>query len=352
MARTGLYKSEVEKARNTLIAQGRHPSVDAVRVVLGNTGSKTTIHKYLKELEEEGGSSSDNKASISEALQNLVVQIADRLEADAKKRIADIESQYSEKECLHVAEIEELTAKNAQTKEKLDLTIAAIKQELASHEQTKEALQTESMAHHTLAQQVFDLRERLAENEVHRQSLEEKHQHARDALEHYRASVKEQRDQDIRRHEQQVQQLQAEQRQLQQGLINKQNEITRLNQDSARWVAEIAQAQKTIYEEQTSYRKLNGQVEALRAIEQRAKLLDSQLTEKNVLIDELKSSLVAISSQERENAHQHQQQLRQTELELTRARAKVDVQEMMMAELKNLLLERIIPEKKEPQADK
>jgi hypothetical protein len=55
MARTGLYKSEVKKARDTLLAMGRRPSVDAVRVELGNTGSKTTIHKYLKELEEEDG---------------------------------------------------------------------------------------------------------------------------------------------------------------------------------------------------------------------------------------------------------------------------------------------------------
>ena len=55
MARGGLYKSDIQKARDTLRAQGKHPSVDAVRVALGNTGSKTTIHRYLKELEEELG---------------------------------------------------------------------------------------------------------------------------------------------------------------------------------------------------------------------------------------------------------------------------------------------------------
>ena len=53
MARGGVYKTEVEKARNALLAQGKHPSVDALRVALGNTGSKTTIHRYLKELEAE-----------------------------------------------------------------------------------------------------------------------------------------------------------------------------------------------------------------------------------------------------------------------------------------------------------
>ena len=45
MARSGLYKSDVQKARDALIAQGMNPSVDAVRVALGNTGYKTTIHK-------------------------------------------------------------------------------------------------------------------------------------------------------------------------------------------------------------------------------------------------------------------------------------------------------------------
>ncbi|MES2039524.1 MAG: DNA-binding protein [Pseudomonadota bacterium] len=342
MARTGLYKSEVEKARNTLIAQGRHPSVDAVRVALGNTGSKTTIHKYLKELEEEGGGRTVGKTSISEALQNLVAQLAAQLETEANSRIAEMAAQCSENDRSHAAEIEELTEKNVQTKEKLDLTIAAIKQEMASHEETKEALQNESMAHHTLAQQVVDLRERLAENDAHRQSLEEKHQHARDALEHYRTSVKEQRDQDIRRHEQQVQQLQAELRQLQQGLINKQNEITRLNQDGARWVAEITQAQKTIYEEQTNYRKLNSQIDALRVVEQRAKLLESQLTQKDDLITELKARLMEFSIRDSEC----NEQMHGVELELAGAKAKIDAQQIMMAELKNLLSDRMIPETK------
>ncbi len=53
MARAGLNKFNVQQARDTLLARGINPSVDAVRVELGNTGSKTTIHRYLKELEAE-----------------------------------------------------------------------------------------------------------------------------------------------------------------------------------------------------------------------------------------------------------------------------------------------------------
>ncbi|MCF3774118.1 DNA-binding protein, partial [Salmonella enterica subsp. enterica serovar Weltevreden] len=32
---------------------GRYPSIDAIRSELGDTGSKGTIHRYLKEIEEE-----------------------------------------------------------------------------------------------------------------------------------------------------------------------------------------------------------------------------------------------------------------------------------------------------------
>ena len=46
MARAGIYKSEVLRARDKLLAAGRNPSIDAVREELGS-GSKTTIHRYL-----------------------------------------------------------------------------------------------------------------------------------------------------------------------------------------------------------------------------------------------------------------------------------------------------------------
>lgn len=52
MARGGINKALVQKARQAIQARGEHPSIDAVRVELGNTGSKTTIHRYLKELED------------------------------------------------------------------------------------------------------------------------------------------------------------------------------------------------------------------------------------------------------------------------------------------------------------
>src|SRR5450830_430946 len=112
MARTGLYKSEVKKARDTLIGQGKHPSVDAVRVELGNTGSKTTIHKYLKELEEDDGGQS-TKVPLSDALQDLVARLAAQLQEEAEAQIHTIRSAASEKEEQQAGEIAKLRRENA-----------------------------------------------------------------------------------------------------------------------------------------------------------------------------------------------------------------------------------------------
>ena len=97
MARTGLDKSSVKKARDGLLAQSQYPSVDAVRVALGNTGSKTTIHKYLKELDEEEGGGT-RKGGISATLQDLVERLAERLHAEADGRLAAAVAEYAENE--------------------------------------------------------------------------------------------------------------------------------------------------------------------------------------------------------------------------------------------------------------
>ncbi len=71
----------------------------------------------------------------------------------------------------------------------------------------------------------------MAEHEAHAKSLEEKRAHAREALEHYRTSVKEQREQEQRRHEHQVQELQVALRQANEALTAKNHELLRLNRD-------------------------------------------------------------------------------------------------------------------------
>ncbi len=94
MARSGLYKTDVQRARDALLAQGKKPSVDAVRVALGNTGSKTTIHRYLRELDEEEGPGVGGQAAVSDALQDLVGRLAARLHDEADSRLQEAQQRH------------------------------------------------------------------------------------------------------------------------------------------------------------------------------------------------------------------------------------------------------------------
>lgn len=333
MARTGLYKSEVKKARDALLAKNKNPSVDAVRIELGNTGSKTTIHKYLKELEEEDGGAGGRKASISEALQDLVSRLAAQMHEDADARMEALRSQVMAQEHKQAEAIEILQKENAALSIQLQRTETAAHQEAKAHTHTRETLQQELIVRHGLEQQVTGLKERLGENEAHRQSLEEKHTHARDALEHYRQSVKEQRDQDQRRHEQQIQQLQAEQRQLQQSLGLKQDEVTRLNQEAARLVGDLSHAKKAFYDEQGNSRQLLTKLEVLQNVEQTCKILEAHVVEKDAQAKELKLQLAEAAAQ----SSIVNKLMYDLQLELATSQAKLEAQHAMMAELRTYM---------------
>jgi chromosome segregation ATPase len=333
MARTGLYKSEVKKARDAILSQGRHPSVDAVRIELGNTGSKTTIHKYLKELEEDGDFQG-RKATISDALHDLVERLSIQLEDEANKRITDIEKQQAEMVQVHTNTVATLEASMATVKAELIQSHEAMAQEKQSHAQTQDALQKETIIRHTLEQQVADLKERLIENDAHRLSLEEKHQHARDALEHYRESVKEQRDQDQRRHEQQLQQLQAELRQLRQSLVGKQDEVTKLNQEGARLVSELSHAEKRLFDEQNQARQLTTRLETLQGFADRCRALESLAADKAELAHDLQAQLHSAVAESDLLASE----VRTLELELATAKGKLDAQQALVTDLREHLL--------------
>ncbi|WP_374497363.1 DNA-binding protein [Vogesella indigofera] len=250
MARSGIYKSEVLRARDNLLAQGRNPSIDAIRAELGNTGSKTTIHRYLKELEEEEGAGGGAKIAVSEAIQELVGRLAARLHEEADERIAAMAVEVATQLAQCREQLAQITADAQSKQQQLQQASQALAAEQQAHAATRQALQAAQLRDGQQQQQIIGLQERLAENQAHRASLEEKHQHAREALEHYRQSVKEQRDQEQRRHEQQVQQLQAELRTLGQTLIVKQDELTRLYQDGARTGAELLAASRALRQQE------------------------------------------------------------------------------------------------------
>jgi chromosome segregation ATPase len=334
MARSGLTKSDIKSARNALIARGRYPSADAVRAELGDTGSKSTIHRYLKELEDEEGTPDvGSRASISEPLQDLVARLAERLHEEAEAQVAAMRQTFDTKASEHAAVLSAANEEKTKAQARARELEAELKQKNAALASTRAELQVESTARQVAEQLAVDLNVRLMENEAHRLSLEEKHQHARDALEHYWASIKDQRDADERRHEQQLQQMQAELRQAQQTISVKQEETTRLNQDGARLIAELGHARQAQHAEEEKGRRLGRELDELRAVKARHDAQALQLADKDAHAGQLQEQLAEANKKHEESVAR----LHDAELALAQSRATAEAQQGTIADLRAAL---------------
>ena len=248
MARGGITEYHVQRARDALLARGMHPSIDAVRIELGNTGSRTTIHRYLKALETAEGTRLDDEALLSETLRELVATLAARLHAEANDKIAAVEHRHAEALQRVEAERDQHQAALEAALEAATEQREALANECALHRDTQATLSERTTQTRENAKTIEALEQRLQEKDTMIASLEEKHRHAQESLAHYRDSVKAQRDQDQRQHEQQVQHLQAELREQHQTAAVKQNEITQLTRDNARLAADMLHQQQTARE--------------------------------------------------------------------------------------------------------
>ncbi|MGY2397966.1 DNA-binding protein [Pseudomonas sp. SDO5271_S396] len=267
MARGGINKAVVQTARLAILARGENPSIDAVRIELGNTGSKTTIHRYLKELDESETRLTITEAPLDDELGELVARLAQRLKEKAQEPIDLALAQFEQQKTTLLAQVEALEETHTQLQQQFDIQAAALAEESANLQTTRTSLQTEQTRNAGLSQACSDYELRLNDKDEQIRSLEEKHVHARDALEHYRNAIKEQREQEQRRHEGQLQQVQAELRQAQQSAMVRQDEITQLHRDNERLliehrvtVKELTAAQERARKDQAAQVKLNEQV--------------------------------------------------------------------------------------------
>lgn len=264
MARGGINKAVVQKARQALMARGANPSIDAVRVELGNTGSKTTISRYLKELEPSSPAPAAARERLGDTLNGLVQTLLDQLMQEGQEAISEAAAAFDRQRLELESQITALKSELAAAQQQSDTQQAGIETLNSELATTRSSLQAELNRNAGLSQHCSDLEVLLFEKDRHIQSLEEKHVQARGALEHYREAVKEQRDQDQRKHETQLHELQVEQRKLRETIAVKQDESTRLNRDNERLLAETRQHSKALHTQESLVQSLNTQLEALR----------------------------------------------------------------------------------------
>jgi len=290
MARGGINKAVVQKARQALLARGANPSIDAVRVELGNTGSKTTISRYLKELEPSNSEPVTSRERMGETLNGMVQTLLDQLMEEGQEVISQATAAFEQQRAALETQISELRSELATAQRQLATQQAAIETQNAELATTQSSLQAELTRNARISQRCTDLESLVAEKDQHLQSLEEKHVQARGALEHYREAAKEQRNQDQRRHESQLHEMQVEQRKLRETIALKQDDLTRLNRDNERLLAEARQQTKALHTQEALVQSLNTQIAALRQGEAKTAGVTEHLMEQvSALRDEVKA---------------------------------------------------------------
>ena len=154
MARAGLNKHLVQQARDAIRARGQHPSLDTVRIELGNTGSKTTIHRYLKELEEEEGTRLDDAALLSETLKDLVSRLAARLHEEAHAIVAQAATQHADQVTQLQASIREQQLLLTKAEDEHQSTLGMLNAEHRGHKTTMAAIEQERLRVQRLEEQI------------------------------------------------------------------------------------------------------------------------------------------------------------------------------------------------------
>lgn len=173
MARGGISKADVEQARTALIARGENPSIDAVRIEMGNTGSKTTIHRLMRELDETSGELSS--AQIDAELNSLVFRLAGRLKEQAQEHIDDAQASMDAQKKQLQDELQRIQRQLADLIERHAAQTTRLGTQTATLLSTQKELQNEHKTNVRLTQAAQDSASRLQDKDEQIRSLKEQH---------------------------------------------------------------------------------------------------------------------------------------------------------------------------------
>lgn len=161
MARIGITYYDVTQAALQLQGQGKQPTVDRIREVLG-TGSRTTIADHLKEWRAK---QTDDHGKLPQELSALVTGLWERLQTQAEGRVMQMQTDYEKQlqdaqDKLHQAQKERL-----EIQQQLHQAVEEGVQKTQEKQVLQEQLQALQQAyarleaqHHSAAQQIDDLK--------------------------------------------------------------------------------------------------------------------------------------------------------------------------------------------------
>ena len=281
-------------------------------------------------MEEEEGQGLGAKVAVSEALQDLIGRLAARLHEEAEAVVTEAQQRFAAQLQERTSALEEARQKAAALGDRLQQIETALQEERAAHAATQQTAADRLTEIAQLNERTAGLSTRLTEHEAHAKSLEEKHAHAREALEHYRTSVKEQREQEQRRHEHQVQELQVALRQANEALTAKNHELLQLNRDNSQWLERHGRLERELAEARRGIEAQQKELDALRLTAAEHQTLQGRWAEDAQALEGARAELASA----RAEAIKERERREQAEADALRAGVRLETLEQLLAQLK------------------
>lgn len=215
MARPGISYTDVEKIAHNIQGQGHIPTIDRIRQLLG-TGSSSTIATHLRtwKARQDETYRIASKEKLPEELVALLKGLWERVidQADQKIEVLQASQTKTQQESQQQYEIleksyQQLQRQSQQTEQNLRVTI----QEKTGLEQSILQYQKQQIAFEA---EIKQFNTRLDDKQNQLNELQRLNQQIQQNLEHYRESVREQRIKEQQQYDQQIKQLEQTHRYL------------------------------------------------------------------------------------------------------------------------------------------
>lgn len=219
MARLGVTYQDIANAATQLIGQGRQPTIELIRHILG-TGSTTTIANHLRKwrAEQDGTTSVATNDHMPHELVSVMKGLWERVQAHANHQIDIAKLQFDEMLAALTVDLEKYKSNN-QRWQKLHDQWVREKDELSRDKLVLEQGLIAVEKDNTSLLAKFDThQQQLTEKQFRIDELNRLHHQAQENLEHFRESSREQRLVEQEKHAKQVQQMESTLKQVEQQL--------------------------------------------------------------------------------------------------------------------------------------
>lgn len=204
MARPGVTYHEVSIIAQRLIAAGKNPTIDAIRIELG-TGSNSTLGAHLRTFKERQTQTQQlaTKENIPEELIAVIKGLWERVMNQSEDKIQIIQQETTQDITQLKQEVQSLLQSNANCQQQFQK--AKQERDAFSHEKStlEQLLANSKIEAAAMTEKLSGFEQKVMEKQIRIDELHKQHKQTQANLEHYRTASLEQRTLDQQRFEQQ-----------------------------------------------------------------------------------------------------------------------------------------------------